>query len=1365
MARKTVIRHLRGLQNVRTLATIILSALTLAVTLAPREARAQAHILDVHSALPDIDKRGTTAVAPTAAQQAIVSGMGAKVSWNEFGTPKTLSKDGQFLATGLRGETAVAAARAWIDANKALYRLSSIDSLELYGDSKMPYSNGHAVHFKQTFGGLTAAQGGLITVGITGTPEAGWKVAYVSSSLTGDTGLSGSARLSPQEAWVRAATDLGRLASLAGITAVAAEREWTTFRVEGFNDVQRVRLVAVPTPGNGVRPAFETLVLDNKGGELIGYKYMIDAETGAVLLRENLVHQLAQEVPSQQTTPFNGAYDVQGTVPNRTGTCGSHDFNVPAGQRTLVAAAHATVAANDIFIDIFYQGQMVAHQDTGTSPEGVTYAPADGVPAGTYTVKVCPYLGSLPGAGPAPHAQPYSYTGAFTYTTQNTNPPSLYPPKWKVFPASPLPPELSGYPWNVPDTDIRKLWCWESVVNGVAVPGCEDAVKNLASRTPWDYDPNLNAPTFTTRGNNAISSESWTGPLSPGAFGHMPASPSRDYTFQWTNDWYKSRCNPTNFVPGVSNDISAAVTNLFAMHNRMHDWAYNLGFTEENWNAQQSNFGNGGLGGDPILGQSQAGGMDGGYPAYLGRDNANMRTLPDGVPSITNMYLWQPIRGSFYAPCVDGDYDMSVIGHEYGHMIENRMIGKGANRSGHHAGAMGESNGDLNGVEILNEYGFVPVADENPFTMGAFATGDKRRGIRNYAMNQSPLNFSNMGYDPFFASGGTPVHADGEIWSATNFDIRQALVEKYNATHPASDAAMQRQCADGKKAPEDCPGNRRWVQIMYDAYLLMPTAPTMLQARDAYLAADMMRFGGANQDELWLAFARRGFGAGAATSNAHASSDTDPKPDFASPRHDNATVTFKAVAQDEGSTPVTGARIFVGHYEARVSPVADTNPQTNATGAGVNNLDDVAQFVPGTYEFVVHAPGYGHFRFTRRFTAGSSHQVTISMPTNLASTTKGATAAGGGNVAAMIDDTETTTWTAPGTPSAQQVTVDLAGTAPKTINRVQVSSMIQHGQNRFTALRQFRVDVSTDGTNFTPAYTSPADAFPGSSPRPGVPDMIVRSFSFPAVQATHARLVVLHTQCTGQTQFHGVQDNDPLNATDCRGEGEPAGTDPAGPSGQTGAAQNTNTRAAEFQVFESEGFAAAGDRVTDLNISTLVNGCVPELQGKVTLDGPAPAGGTVVTITENHPAAEFPTTVLVPEGHTSRSFKFTVSPVTTVTKGDVTATAGGGTITRTLTVRPIRVDTLTLNPNRVKGGNSSTGTVTLECGAAPGDITVALESSAPSVASVPASVVIPAGSQSATFTITTKPVNAAKTIGIKATAGGLTISSPLVVEP
>ena len=115
---------------------------------------------------------------------------------------------------------------------------------------------------------------------------------------------------------------------------------------------------------------------------------------------------------------------------------------------------------------------------------------------------------------------------------------------------------------------------------------------------------------------------------------------------------------------------------------------------------------------------------------------------------ITNMYLWQPLAAAFYAPCVDGDYDMSVIGHEYTHAISNRMVaGPTAGLSGSQAGAMGESWSDLTAVEQLHEYGLVPLADENPFAVGPYATGDKQAGIRNYGMNASPLNYSDVGYD------------------------------------------------------------------------------------------------------------------------------------------------------------------------------------------------------------------------------------------------------------------------------------------------------------------------------------------------------------------------------------------------------------------------------------------------------------------------------------------------------------------------------------------------------------------------------------------------------------------------------------------
>ena len=343
----------------------------------------------------------------------------------------------------------------------------------------------------------------------------------------------------------------------------------------------------------------------------------------------------------------------------------------------------------------------------------------------------------------------------------------------------------------------------------------------------------------------------------------------------------------------------------------MHDWAYGLGFNEVNWNGQKRNFGltEAWQQGDPVTGNAQAGAGIPTPAGFVARNNANMATLADGLSSITNMYLWQPSAGSFYPPCADGDFDMPIIGHEYGHMIENRMIGKGLTRQGGHAGMMGESHGDLFGMEYVNSNGFVPVAGENRYAVGAYATGNQSRAIRNYGMNMptaggdpqpgkqlliDTLNFGSMGYDVT----GPQVHADGEIWSRTNFNIRERLIEKYDDDYPADDQELQTECAEGITPAHRCPGNRRWIQLVFDAMLLMPVNPTMLQARDAALAADLMRFGGANQKEMWLGYAQGGMGVNA---SATSENDFDPVPDFEPVGSKAVTVRFKAENDDARS--------------------------------------------------------------------------------------------------------------------------------------------------------------------------------------------------------------------------------------------------------------------------------------------------------------------------------------------------------------------------------------------------------------------------------------------------------------------------------
>ena len=369
-------------------------------------------------------------------------------------------------------------------------------------------------------------------------------------------------------------------------------------------------------------------------------------------------------------------------------------------------------------------------------------------------------------------------------------------------------------------------------------------------------------------GNNANTHEAWLSPLTPGGLFQAPYSPTRDYTQDFTDAWNDSGCDPTELVPG-GNDIVASVTNLFAAHNRMHDYSYYLGFTEANYNMQVDNFDRGGVGGDPEVGNAQAGAI-GGLQSGLGRDNANQITLQDGTPGITNQYLFQPIAGAFYAPCTDGGLDMGIVGHEYTHAITNRMVGgPDEGLTSEQGGAMGESWGDL----VAGEYQFSHGYDNggNIWAVGAYATGNLTTAIRDYAINRNPLNFSNYGFD----STGPEVHADGEIWNGTMWEVRQALVEKYDAQFPYADRALQVACAQATPSStprpvDQCPGNRRWVQLMFDSYLLQQGATSMVDARNALIAADEMRFGGANRTEIWNAFARRGLGATASTPDADA---------------------------------------------------------------------------------------------------------------------------------------------------------------------------------------------------------------------------------------------------------------------------------------------------------------------------------------------------------------------------------------------------------------------------------------------------------------------------------------------------------------
>ena len=274
---------------------------------------------------------------------------------------------------------------------------------------------------------------------------------------------------------------------------------------------------------------------------------------------------------------------------------------------------------------------------------------------------------------------------------------------------------------------------------------------------------------------------------------------------------------------------------------------------------------------------------------------------------------------------------------------------------------MGESWSDLAAVEYLNEYGFVPVAGENPFAVGPYVTGDKRGRHPQLRHEREPAQLLRRRLRPH-----RPAGARG----------RRDLERDQLRDPGGVDRAVRRRrpgakgrscCATARRRSTPCPGNRRWIQLMFDAWLLMaPATSSMLDARDAMLAADLMRFGGANQDLLWNVFAARGLGEDASSAGP---TDGDPKPSFASPYGDEGTVTFAPVGR--GRRPA--ARSFRRRVRGpRSTPVADTDP---GDAAGRERRDR-----PGH----VRAAGRGrwlrHARFTVDVRGRAGRDLPINMP-------------------------------------------------------------------------------------------------------------------------------------------------------------------------------------------------------------------------------------------------------------------------------------------------------------------------------------------------------------------------------------------------
>lgn len=375
---------------------------------------------------------------------------------------------------------------------------------------------------------------------------------------------------------------------------------------------------------------------------------------------------------------------------------------------------------------------------------------------------------------------------------------------------------------------------------------------------------------------------------------------------------------PGNPAPGDAPIIpdfqKGASTQLFYTCNRFHDELYLLGFTEAAKNFQNDNFGRGGAAGDRVSAEAQD---------SSGTNNANFATPADGGRGRMQMYIWTPTT-----PDRDGDLDAEIVVHEHTHGLVARLH---TAISGTQGGQMHEGYADWYGHALLSE----PTDPlMGTYTTGGYSTlllrsatftSNYYYGIRHFpkaikaftgpnGKPHNPLTFADIdpaqdditdgAYPAPFGWNPTAVHDGGEVWSSALWEVRAKLITRMGAAA----------------------GNQRVLQIATSGMKLAPSNPTMLQERNAILAAAQAIDGtGATTADTWAGFAIRGMGFGATNPSGNTVVES-----FALPNAEVATTGFSV------SDPTPGGD--GDGYPEPGETVQLTVPVTNNTGNTINNV-------------------------------------------------------------------------------------------------------------------------------------------------------------------------------------------------------------------------------------------------------------------------------------------------------------------------------------------------------------------------------------------------------------------------------------------
>ncbi|KAJ8328567.1 hypothetical protein QVD99_002957 [Batrachochytrium dendrobatidis] len=323
-----------------------------------------------------------------------------------------------------------------------------------------------------------------------------------------------------------------------------------------------------------------------------------------------------------------------------------------------------------------------------------------------------------------------------------------------------------------------------------------------------------------TQGNNVNAADFSQSPPAPGT---------------GINGMFATKFND-NVEPDDPDNIQAAAVNLFYLANLMHDITYQYGFTESAGNFQNDNFGKGGQGNDAV----SISVLD-----TSSNNNAGFHTPADGQPGQMKMYRYTTSR-----PNHNPGLDNQVVVHEYGHGVSSRLTGGSATAAClTNSEALGMSEGWSDMFAMITTARKTHKADTSiPFARYASNQFD---GMRTHPyttdMKINPLTYADL-------KNRKEVHAAGEVWAAMLWEVYWNLVTKSGFSTNLHDA-------------RGTSGNIVTMQNMIGGFMHQPCNPSLVDARDAFIASDVSHYKGANKCEIWRGFAKRGLGVKAANFN------------------------------------------------------------------------------------------------------------------------------------------------------------------------------------------------------------------------------------------------------------------------------------------------------------------------------------------------------------------------------------------------------------------------------------------------------------------------------------------------------------------